>query len=242
MKIGVAQTKPVKGDIQHNLADHKKWIYQAASHGAHLIIFPELSLTGYEPTLAKELATYVDDSRLDELQQISDTKHITIGAGMPIRQQADAGITISMLIFQPFQPREVYSKQYLHADEIPFFVQAEPTSISMLKRDRIAMAICYEISVPEHAQHAFDSGAQTYIASVAKTVSGMEKAVKDLPEMARKYAMSVLLANCVGHCDDFDCGGRSSVWNNKGELLAQLNATEEGLLIFDSEAQEIIVQ
>src|SRR5688500_3645217 len=121
MKIGVAQTKPVKGDIQHNLADHKKWIYQAASHGAHLIIFPELSLTGYEPTLAKELATYVDDSRLEELQQISDTKHITIGAGMPIRQQADAGITISMLIFQPFQPREVYSKQYLHADEIPFF-------------------------------------------------------------------------------------------------------------------------
>jgi predicted amidohydrolase len=238
MKIAIAQTKPVKGDIQHNLADHKKWIHLAASHGAHMIIFPELSITGYEPTLAKELATYIDDSRLDDLQQISDTKNITIGAGMPIIN--DAGITISMLIFQPYQPREVYSKQYLHADEIPFFVQAEPTSISMQKKDRIAMAICYEISVPEHAQHAFDNGAQTYIASVAKTVSGMEKAVKDLPAMAQKYSMSVLLSNCVGHCDDFDCGGRSSVWNNKGELLAQLNATDEGLLIFDNESQHVM--
>jgi len=57
MKICVAQTRPVKGDIQSNIENHKKFIDLAVSGGADTIIFPELSLTGYEPELAKELAT-----------------------------------------------------------------------------------------------------------------------------------------------------------------------------------------
>ena len=74
MKIAVAQTRPVKGDIKANIEHHKKMINLAISHGADMIIFPELSITGYEPELAKELATNQDDSRFDELQQISDTQ------------------------------------------------------------------------------------------------------------------------------------------------------------------------
>jgi hypothetical protein len=38
----------------------------------------------------------------------------------------------------------------------------------------------------------------------------------------------------VGHCDNFDCGGKSSVWNNKGELLAQLDGVGEGLVMLDT--------
>lgn len=238
MKIGIAQTKPVKGDIEANLADHKKWIRLAFSHGADMILFPELSVTGYEPTLAKELATGINDSRFDALQLLSDTGQITIAAGMPINN--DTGITISLVIFQPHQPRELYSKQFLHEDEFPFFVHAGPQSLSLQKKHDIAMAICYEISVPEHAQNAHANGARIYLASVAKTIPGVEKAITGLSETARKYSMTVLMANCVGHCDDFDCGGRSSVWNDKGELLGQLNATDEGLLIFDTEKQELI--
>ncbi len=86
MKICVAQTKPVKGDIQRNIENHKKLIDMAASHGADIIIFPELSLTGYEPTLAKELATTQDDSRFDDFQQISDRRQITIGIGVPTKK------------------------------------------------------------------------------------------------------------------------------------------------------------
>ena len=56
MKICVAQTRPVKGNIQANIENHKKIISFALSHEADTIIFPELSLTGYEPGLSKELA------------------------------------------------------------------------------------------------------------------------------------------------------------------------------------------
>lgn len=53
MKICVAQTRSVAGNIERNVARHREFVETAVSHRANLIIFPELSLTGYEPTLAQ---------------------------------------------------------------------------------------------------------------------------------------------------------------------------------------------
>jgi predicted amidohydrolase len=106
----------------------------------------------------------------------------------------------------------------------------------------IAMAICYEISVPLHAKQAHKNGSQIYIASVAKTISGMKKALETLSETAKRYSMVVLLSNCVGECEGKEAGGRSSVWNNKGILLGQLDNVNEGMLILDTTTQEVTVQ
>jgi len=238
MKICATQTKPIKGDIEANIASHKKLIDLAVSNGAGTIIFPELSITGYEPELAKTLATNLDDSRFDDFQQISNAKHITIGIGMPAK--SDAGILISMLIFQPHKQRQIYSKQYLHEDEYPYFVNGGPQILLTEDGHTVAPAICYELSVPEHSANAFKSGATVYIASVAKSVAGVEKALKNLADIARDYSMITLMSNCIGHCDNFDCGGKTSVWNNKGVLLGQLNDTNEGILMIDTETEEVI--
>jgi predicted amidohydrolase len=237
MKICVVQTRPDKGDIQSNIDDHKKFIELAAAHGADIVIFPELSLTGYEPTLAQELATYPDDYRLDEFQKTADSRQITIGVGLPTRQ--DRGICISLLIFQPNQARQLYSKQYLHADEEPFFVSG-PNSPGLLVDNKIALAICYELSIAEHAERAYQNGAEIYIASVAKSVQGVEQASRRLAEIAQKYAMTVLMSNCLGPSDNFDSAGQTAVWNHQGRLLEQLNNTHEGLIIYDSDSLEVI--
>ena len=63
MIIAVTQIKPVKGDIESNIDNHIKLIDLAVSNGAGAIFFPELSITGYEPELAKELSTDKDDKR-----------------------------------------------------------------------------------------------------------------------------------------------------------------------------------
>lgn len=49
MKISIAQIEPIKGDIEKNLSKHLKFIEAASSGRSDLIMFPELSLTGYEP-------------------------------------------------------------------------------------------------------------------------------------------------------------------------------------------------
>ena len=237
MKICVAQTKPFKGNIQKNIERHKQLIHLAISHGGDTIIFPELSITGYEPELAVELATDAYDARFDDFQKISDTKQVTIGVGVPTK--SIRGICISMILFLPNKPRQTYSKKYLHEDELPFFVDGENKS-AFLGESNIALAICYELSVPQHAEDAFKSGAAIYIASAVKTKRGVEKAIQRLSEVARNYSMTVLLSNCVGMSGGYDCDGRSSIWNNKGVLLGQLGETNEGILIIDTETQQVI--
>jgi len=240
MKICAAQTRPIKGDIQSNIDNHKKLIDLAGSNGADTVIFPELSLTGYEPKLSKELATNQDDCRFDDFKKISDTKQITIGVGVPTKN--NARICISMVLFQPHQARQTYSKKYLHPDEEEFFISGQ-SSIGLIgNKTNIALAICYELSVPEHAENAFKSGAEIYIASVAKSVNGVDKATQRLSEIANKYSMTVLFSNCVGHCDNFESGGKTSIWNNKGLLLGQLNDTNEGIIIIDTDTQELIAK
>ena len=119
MKICVAQTRPIKGDILANIDHHKKLITLALSNGADTIIFPELSITGYEPELARELATDQNDSRFDVFQEISNDRRINIGIGVPTKN--NTGNCISLVLFQPHKPRETHSKKYLHPDEVRFF-------------------------------------------------------------------------------------------------------------------------
>jgi predicted amidohydrolase len=52
--------------------------------------------------------------------------------------------------------------------------------------------------------------------------------------------MPVLMANCVGLCDDFLSVGKSAVWTKEGELVGQLDDKTEGILIFDTEKEEIV--
>ncbi len=238
MKICVAQAGPVKGDIQSNIDSHKKLIDLAVLNGADTIIFPELSLTGFEPELSKELATNEDDSRFDVFQNISDTRQITIGVGVPIKNKA--GVCISMIIFQPHTGRQLYSKKFLHADEEEFFISLQSSTSLIGNKTNIALAICYELSILAHAENAVKNGAEIYIVSAAKSVDGVDRAIERLSQIATEYSITVLMSNCIGQSGGMECGGKTSVWNNKGILTGQLNDTNEGILIFDTDRQEVI--
>jgi predicted amidohydrolase len=238
MKFCVVQTRPVKGNIQANIENHNRLIALAITKGADIIIFPELSLTGYEPELANDLATNIDDNRFDLFQEISNLNRVIIGVGMPIR--SSEGISISMIIFQPGTTRNVYHKKYIHADEEEFFISGENSRVTIGEKNNIALAICYELSVPVHADEASKKKAEFYIASAVKTKDAMQRTMDRLSEIAKKYSMTVLFSNCVGKSGGDDCGGKSSAWNNKGELLGQLNETDEGILLLDTTTNEII--
>ena len=239
MKICVVQMESMKGDVAQNIAKHLNFINTAVSHHTDLIIFPELSITNYEPTLAQALATLPEDGRFDVFQSISDDKKMSIGIGVPLK--SDAGLTISMLFFQPNQPRLVYSKKFIHADEEPFFISGVNFPIIKLDGINIAPAICYEISIKQHAETASQHGAQLYLASVAKTAQGVQQAHKRLADIAKQYHIPVLMANNVGPADNFVGAGQTAVWNNQGKLLAQLDDTNEGFIIYDINGDKALI-
>jgi len=237
MKIAVAQTMPARGDMAQNIAAHCELILTAVQAGAQLVVFPELSLTGYEPALVDSLAlSSLDDPRLNVFQTLSDKHRVALAVGAPVR--SSAGVHISLVIFQPQQAATLYSKQHLHADEAPFFAPG-PASNGMIVHAGLqaALAICYEISVPQHARNAAKNGAEMYIASVAKTSAGIAQAHARLQNVARENSTPVLMANCAGECDNAQCCGRSAIWSHQGELLCELNAGAEGLIVFDTGSQ-----
>ena len=237
MKICIAQTKPIKGNVSVNIKAHKKFIELAVILNADAIFFPELSLTGYEPELAKKLATNQNDNRLDIFQETSDKNNIIIGLGLPTAIESQ--IRISMIIFEPNKPRMTYSKQQLHSDEFPYFENGVGQVIIKTHDKNIAPAICYESLLPTHCENAFKLGADVYIASVAKPANGVEKAFNYFPKVAKQYAMPVLMSNCVGFCDNFLSVGNSAVWTKEGELAGQLDDKMEGILLFDTETEEV---
>ncbi len=235
MKICIAQTQSVKGRVQENIQNHLHIIERAINLDTDLIIFPELSITGYEPNLAKELATDVENVIFTPFQALSDKNEITIGIGMPTN--AIHGINISMLIFQPHKDRLVYSKQILHSDEFPYFIGGTHQTFLNIKEKKIAIGICYETLQREHFLNAQQNDADIYVASVAKPKVGIEKAYLYFPQIAKEFNTPILMCNSVGFCDNFRSLGQSAVWNKNGELMAKLDGENQGILIYNTELE-----
>lgn len=237
MKICLAQTKSTKGDIEKNILNHLEWIEVAASKKADLIVFPELSLTGYEPNLAKKLAKSFNNQRLAVFQEVSDKYDILISVGLPII--SNLGVLISMVVFQPKQQKITYAKQILHIDEFDYFTQGEKQIFFSIKNKIIVPAICYEALQATHNNKAAKIGADIYLTSVAKHQKGVDKALLYFPKVAKKHSMSVFMVNSVGYCSDFQSCGQSAVWNKNGTLIGKLNKNE-GLLFFDTDTENLI--
>ena len=239
MRIAVVQTRPAACEIGVNINAHERWVKRTAAGGADMVFFPELSLLGYEPKHAARFAMRADDARLDVFQMLSQALRITIGVGAPT--PGDTGVRISMLVFQPNAARIVYSKQHLHADELPYFV-AGSGQITLARDGQIvAPAICYESLLDAHGDAAAALGATVYIASVAKSALGLAKADAHYPGIARRHSLRVLMANCVGRCDDFEAVGGSAIWSSSGELAARLPSSDEGALLLDTATDETLI-
>ena len=207
-------------------------------NNADMLVFPELSVTGYEPDLAENLATNQDDTRLDEIQNLSDRNGITIGVGLPTKDESD--VFVSMIIFQPHKERITYSKQYLYPPEEPIFKAGKNPLVLNFETEVVSPAICYEISNKAHCEFAKRNKATLYIASVLSSINGIDADMKKLSDIAKHNDLVTFMANYVGESGGYKCAGKSSVWDTTGELIGQLDCETEGILIYDTETKEIV--
>ena len=231
MKICLAQVRSAKGHLQENIDHHMRVLTHLEAGAADLVVFPELSLTNYDPDIAMATAIAPQDSRLQVFQEVADSTGLTIAVGVPTKSLEKP--LISMIICLPNQARRVINKQYLHGDERAFFSPADEAPGLHDMATRIGLAICYEMSVDAHIEAALSSGIDLYLASVAKTRDGMVKAEKALSTKAKRYQVPILVVSCVGTCEGKDAGGGSMAIDPSGKIIVQLRHTDEGLLVYD---------
>jgi predicted amidohydrolase len=233
MILAAAQTKPKRRDIDANLLDHYRLVQLATKNGAQLIVFPELSITGYEREDASRLAFTENDSRLDHLKKLAAEYKITIIAGAPIR--IESKLFLGEFCIAPDNSVSIYTKQFLHTGEEVFYEPSfDYNPVLEIENERISCAICADIDNPKHPENASKNNSSTYIASIFFSPNGIPQAHQSLQNYASQYKMNVLMANFGGDSYGSPSGGRSAFWNKKGELIAQMDDSGSGLLLVEN--------
>jgi predicted amidohydrolase len=227
--IAAAQTLAVAGDIAANAERHLDFIQAAASHEVQLLLFPELSLTGYEPTLARQAAITVDDERLLPLREAAVEHSMTVIVGAPLL--LDGELKIGALALLPDGSLATYAKQYLHSGEDEVFTPGCHGVCVTVGETRAALAVCADITHAEHAQQAAVLGAQLYAAGMLLSERGYPAETAMLQGYAREHRMAVLLANYGGPTGGWQPAGRSAVWDEQGELVVAAPGLGEQLVI-----------
>lgn len=227
MRIGLAQIQSLSGNLKHNFDRHIQATECALKNQCTLVVFPELSLINYEPTLAKETVNTCD-AFIKSFQVFSNDRQVNMLVGRPI--QLRDGIGIGLTLIQANQTPSTYCKRYLHADESPYFTTGKEEVIWALE-ERIAPAICYESTLPVHAAEAAKMKPSMYVASVAKSANGIANAQEHYTAISKQHQWWTLMVNMIGPADDFVGAGGSAIWNPQGNKIGSLTDNEAILWI-----------
>lgn len=231
LTVAAAQSISIAGDVHANIARHQRFIMAAAEQGVQVLVFPELSLSGYERGLAAQLAIAPDAALLQPLRDLAQEVGVTAVVGMPIRLSDDSPVLIGALVLAADGSLAVYSKQHLHPGEEVAFAPGAGGAPLTLGDDTLALAVCADFCHASHAAAAAEVGAGIYAAGVLITEGGYAADSALLQGYAREHGMLVLMANHGGATGGWESAGRSAIWAADGRLLAAAPGVGDALVI-----------
>jgi predicted amidohydrolase len=228
--VAAAQSASIPGDISRNIERHLRFGAIAAEHGAQLLVFPELSLTGYELATARANAIRPDSSALDPLRHLARRAAMTIVAGAPVLNHKNE-LHIAAIAIRPDGSVLAYTKEHVHQSEEEVFTSGPGGPTLLVENATVALAICADATYPQHAASAAARGANVYAVGVMITGNGYARKVALLQNYALEHRMAVLMANYSGATGGEISAGQSAIWSEDGQLMAASTGTEEALVI-----------
>jgi predicted amidohydrolase len=231
LTFAAAQSISIAGDLAGNIARHQHFMQVAAEQGVQLLVFPELSLTGYERGLAAQLAIAPDAAVLQPLRDFAREVGVTAVVGMPIRLSDTSPVLIGALTLGADGSLGVYSKQHLHPGEEVAFAPGSGGAPLIIGADTIALAVCADFTHADHAAMAAQNGAGIYAAGVLITEKGYDPDTTLLQGYADAHSMVVLMANHGGATGGWESAGRSAVWASDGSLIAAAAGTGNQMVV-----------
>ncbi|MDX2127669.1 MAG: nitrilase-related carbon-nitrogen hydrolase [Chloroherpetonaceae bacterium] len=232
-KIRVCQTDCTLANFQENLERHLVLIEQAIAEGIEFIVFPELSLSGYNvQDAAQDIALPISDEKFDPLRKASHQISILCGG---IELSEHYGVYNSAFFFEDGKSETVHRKIYLPTygmfEELRYFSAGKQVQPFHSKRlGKIGVAICednWHVSVPYLLAA---QGIKVLFMMVASPLridmrSGELRIAETWQMMARTYAtlfsMFTVFANRIGNEDGLSYWGGSEVISPDGETLAK---------------------
>lgn len=243
-KIALAQIDPALGNFPANVQKHVEFATRARDAGAELVVFPELSLTGYTiKDMNWELAVNLERnvSSLEPLCELSKSISILAGA---VEESSNFGIYNSAFFFEDGVARSVHRKTYPPTygmfEEMRYFNSGNSVQAFDSKLGRLGVLICEDLWHMPLPYVLAQDGANLIIALVASPtrLGGNEKELQTArvnSENHKAYArlLTTYLAFCnrTGYEDGINFWGGSTVVGPDGEVDAQAKLFDEDLIV-----------
>jgi predicted amidohydrolase len=229
--IAAAQSTSVPLDVVANVQTHLHFVDTAAQHGVQWLVFPELSLTGYELVGMSDVVLHPDHALLAPLREAAISTGMAITVGAPL-DSGSALPSIGAITLRPDGHHTVYAKHHLHGTETRFATPgAAPMHLQEWNGHQIASAICADTNHPSHATQAANAGAQIYAAGILTSANGYSAEAPLWAGYARKHTMTVVIANHGGPSGGYVSAGRSGIWDSDGALLVEAEGTGDWLIV-----------
>lgn len=250
LRIALAQCDVALGDVPANLERHRAWIGRARTERADLLVFPELSLTGYLlQDMVPELSRPGDDPDLIGLSAAAGPMGLVVGG---IEESAGHGQYIASFLLEDGAVTHVHRKVYLAAygvfDEARYVGAGQHVRAAVTRHGRVGVAICEDAWHPSLMGILLLDGADLLVVQVASPVRDLRRG--ELPQNARTwmdtlrtyarlYGCYIAFCNRVGTEDGLVFWGRSCVLGPDGEEIATARLYDEELLVADLDFERV---
>lgn len=237
--LALAQINPIVGNFNSNINTIIRAVEKAEQQGVQLLVFPELSLTGYQPEdflykhdfLQKQeqaLATLIE--KLEPFK----TMHVVIGH---IHKKGDHIYNAASVIAHGTL-KSTYLKATLpnHSslDEQRYFTAGDKPCVFNFLDHCFGLVICEDSLTPHMAQALKEKGAQSLLVlnATAYHANKSKERIDILRKNITVHGMNVFSCNMVGGQDEFIFEGHSLALNRKGECIGEVNNFVEALSIY----------
>jgi predicted amidohydrolase len=213
--VAVAQPPCVPYDVAVNAERHAETVL---SSGARVVVFPELSLSGYELDAPAITAT---DPRLTPIIKACSKRGSVALVGAPVEEEAGRS-HIAMLAIDSTGAAVAYQKMWLSETESRRFTPGPNASVLNVGGWRLGLAICKDAGVPEHASATAALGIDAYVACVLHSAEEASLYEEHARRVATEHHVWVVVASFAGSAGGgyARAAGRSAIWGRDGVAVA----------------------
>jgi len=219
--------------------------YLDVADTADLVVFPELTLTGYIPLkgydqvkkrLLHRVATRAVDEALPVLTEVTAGKRAAMVVGLMEATTMRNEFFNSVALIEDGRIRAIYRKTHLPVEENHYFTAGSGIKVVDTRIGRVALVICYDMLFPELVREAALAGAELLVVpSNWLGIDNLERLGEILPvARALEGQHHVVFVNGVGDLEvrgrSWSLYGKSCIVSATGEVVARAGTGPETLI------------
>ncbi len=242
LNIAVVQMAPELGKMEANIGRMADWIQKiATTEPVDIIVFPELSVTGYEGGQRfAQMAQRVPGAVTNILGQHANEFGIYVLIGMAVKENVESVLYNSGVLIAPDgAPAAEYRKLHLQAEERLIFrpgyrMKPVETEVGVL-----GIMLGWDLAFPEVARSLVMDGAEVLLVPAAWEAQHADMWRTLLVARAYENDVFIAAANRMGEEPSYQFAGQSAVLAPGGEVRAALEEPEEGYIVVRLDLDEV---